>query len=530
MLSKQDIIVIFAVIAISWILRLCLWPLILRRHAQKDARSALARAREAYGLISIDPSAHGGISVNSGDLVGAPNNTTFTGSEPIDSDDVPLLLHPGGGRGGGGGGGGGGVGYNNHLYTYEGDDHDNDGKDNDADEDHYDTHIGPATHGATAPAPPVPLCHICEEEKATKYCAQCTMTKLLCDGCHASSHKFVKKQGHASVPIQEHLASGPAHAPSSTLDTSDDDDDDDDDEEDHYAFGPSTPGAIAPPSSYLTAVAIAKKKKKQRRKKLSKFVAPTISLGKSMLAAKGLDVLLGIDPNTYMHVKDKVAVILKEFAKNGTDEDKENLKTLLDGTFINPEEPDAQQMTFEELMACDTMQASGLEGYHILALRLYTTSSYRSINNPMRQSPPVLPHPFGATLYYISDALSKLREVQGRDPAMRNETLVFWRGMKDLQITDDFLQTGGSEMACMSTTSSREVAEDFAWSKSPLLFKFVSNSFMSHGADISWLSVYPNEKEVLYPPLTYLRPIRITEETIATTVYKVVEVEPVFPK
>lgn len=181
-------------------------------------------------------------------------------------------------------------------------------------------------------------------------------------------------------------------------------------------------------------------------------------------------------------------------------------------------------------MMCDAVQDAGLERHHVLALRLYTTSTYRSINNPMRQSPPVLPHPFAATLYYISDALSKLREVQGKDAAMRNETLVFWRGMKDLQITDEFLRTGGSEMACMSTTSSREVAEDFARSKSPLLFKFVSNSFMSHGADISFLSVYPSEKEVLYPPLTYLRPIRMYKEAIGTTVYQVVEVEPVFPK
>ena len=71
---------------------------------------------------------------------------------------------------------------------------------------------------------------------------------------------------------------------------------------------------------------------------------------------------------------------------------------------------------------------------------------------------------------------------------------------------------------------------EFALSKSPLLFKFVSNSFMSHGADISFLSVYPGEKEVLYPPLTYLRPIKVSEETIGATVYKIVEVEPVFPK
>lgn len=52
----------------------------------------------------------------------------------------------------------------------------------------------------------------------------------------------------------------------------------------------------------------------------------------------------------------------------------------------------------------------------------------------------------------------------------------------------------------------------------------------SHGADISFLSVYPGEKEVLYPPLTYFRPIRLYKETIGGTEYQVAEVEPVFPK
>ena len=299
-----------------------------------------------------------------------------------------------------------------------------------------------------------------------------------------------------------------------------------------------------PPSETLTPTAVrtnvTMQKKQRRDNQLSKFVAPTISLGKSTLAAKGLDVLLGIDPKTYMHVKRKVKVMLKEFAKHGTDEDNRNLRTLIDGTYKHPpngdgspltqEEIRGQSITLDELMACSIVQDAGLERHHVLALRLYTTSTYSSINNPMRQSPPVLPHPFAATLYYISDALSKLREVQGKDPALRNETLVFWRGMKNLQMADEFMRTGGSEMACMSTTSSREVAEDFALSKCPLLFKFVSKSFMSHGADIGFLSVYPSEKEVLFPPLTYLRPVRITQETIGTTVYTVVEVEPVFPK
>ena len=38
----------------------------------------------------------------------------------------------------------------------------------------------------------------------------------------------------------------------------------------------------------------------------------------------------------------------------------------------------------------------------------------------------------------------------------------------------------------------------------------VSDDFMSCGADVSWLSVYPAEAEVLYPPLTYLRYVKST--------------------
>ena len=50
-----------------------------------------------------------------------------------------------------------------------------------------------------------------------------------------------------------------------------------------------------------------------------------------------------------------------------------------------------------------------------------------------------------------------------------------------------------------------------------------------HGADIGFLSVYPGEKEVLYPPLTYLQVVagRTPKQmTLGGAVYTVVEVEP----
>ena len=38
-----------------------------------------------------------------------------------------------------------------------------------------------------------------------------------------------------------------------------------------------------------------------------------------------------------------------------------------------------------------------------------------------------------------------------------------------------------------------------------LLFKIVAPNFMSTGAELQWLSAFPSEAEMLFPPLTYLQ-------------------------
>ena len=65
-------------------------------------------------------------------------------------------------------------------------------------------------------------------------------------------------------------------------------------------------------------------------------------------------------------------------------------------------------------------------------------------------------------------------------------------------------------------------------SQLPLIFKFETKDFTSRVADIAFLSVYPNEQEALYPPLTYLRPVGAKKETIGSQQALVVTVEPVF--
>ena len=50
------------------------------------------------------------------------------------------------------------------------------------------------------------------------------------------------------------------------------------------------------------------------------------------------------------------------------------------------------------------------------------------------------------------------------------------------------------------------VAVRYSLSQQSLLFKVTVPDFMTMGADVQWLSAFPSEREILYPPLTYLKP------------------------
>lgn len=50
------------------------------------------------------------------------------------------------------------------------------------------------------------------------------------------------------------------------------------------------------------------------------------------------------------------------------------------------------------------------------------------------------------------------------------------------------------------------VAIKYSASQASLLLKLRTTSFMDRGAEIAFLSAFPGEREVLYPPLTYLKP------------------------
>ena len=158
---------------------------------------------------------------------------------------------------------------------------------------------------------------------------------------------------------------------------------------------------------------------------------------------------------------------------------------------------------------------------HVLALRMYTSSSYPCFNRPLRERQK--PHPFAMAVYYLADGLKKLRAVAAQiDPAGFTQEVVLWRGMQDLTLDqDEFTSKGGTELAPMSTSRSKSVAFKYAASQYPLVFKYLARS-MQRGCSIKYLSLYPKEEEYLSPPLTYLLPERVYQEQG----YKVVEVAP----
>lgn len=215
--------------------------------------------------------------------------------------------------------------------------------------------------------------------------------------------------------------------------------------------------------------------------------------------------------------------VVREVSQHGTDDDKDFLQQILDGTL---EDKDGNCKTLDEILAHPSAQRAELKRHHVLALRLYTTPFFERINDPLRKEQH--PHPFAATVLFIADGIEKLRTIHA-DGADANVLRVFWRGLKDLDVDAAFMQKGGTELACLSATASPEVAAGFANSTTPLLVKVESRHFMNRGADIAFLSTYPKESEFIYPPLTYLVPKKKQKEIVGGLESMVVTVEPVFP-
>ena len=166
-------------------------------------------------------------------------------------------------------------------------------------------------------------------------------------------------------------------------------------------------------------------------------------------------------------------------------------------------------MTFQDFMKADEAMEAKLTEGEVAGLRFYTSHSFGCINEPLRHSDRLDPHPLPAIATNIQNGLKKLRSL-GAEEKGAMETVMLWRGFRDTQSTDIFMEAGGTELAPMSTTTDVGVAVAYAVRNSQtgrsLLFRIVTENNLQRGADLRWLSMFPGEAETLYPPLTYLQP------------------------
>jgi hypothetical protein len=267
-----------------------------------------------------------------------------------------------------------------------------------------------------------------------------------------------------------------------------------------------------------------------------KFTVSKLLTGRAVHSAHGVAEYMGIDSKQEATLLLRgVAAIREEFRSNGTKEQLAIVEYILDQPAKEEEERSNDGhntatrdkghtgMYLKDFLAFGDAVTAKLEEADIAALRIYTSQAFRCINDPLRSGEK--PHPFAATTLFLSKGLKKLRSVNATNTRVQKEE-VFWRGMKNLELTEDFKKLGGTELGCMSTSTSMDIVAGYAKSEQPLVFRLVSDSFMTCGIDISWLSIYPNEAEVLYPPLTFLQ--YLGQRPIKNSRGIVVDVKPSF--
>lgn len=265
----------------------------------------------------------------------------------------------------------------------------------------------------------------------------------------------------------------------------------------------------------------------------SKFVTvpAAITVGRPEDAALGLNNYMRVgDDEVARRRLDGIDAVQREFDEHGTESDRECLRYCryeragsspklfpnspyprdCDASGVLPErcisdDQGTRGMTLAEFMQHPSSRRARLTEAQVLALRVYTTAAFELLNSPLRDLTRREPHGFPVTLTLIKEAIGKLRAVEA--PTVSGERAFdLFRGMRNVVTTDEFILQGGTELSPMSTTSELSVALQYCGEENGLLFVLHTDSFMARGADIAYLSCFPNEAEYLFPPLTYLRP------------------------
>jgi hypothetical protein len=179
-------------------------------------------------------------------------------------------------------------------------------------------------------------------------------------------------------------------------------------------------------------------------------------------AAKGPKQLLNVPDDHHELFQrgrlDSVAVIEKEVRELGNRDVSEQLHYILRLPASLEQFPCGMRdqghegMVLQDFVEHKHSKTAKLEEAEVVALRLFTTSAFRHINNPLRDQARISsgePHPLPVTVMLIIRGIRKLRVIGATgDEATRSMAL--WRGMRNVRPTDMFAKNGGTEV-CVDT-------------------------------------------------------------------------------
>ena len=127
---------------------------------------------------------------------------------------------------------------------------------------------------------------------------------------------------------------------------------------------------------------------------------------------------------------------------------------------------------------------------------------------------------FVTTLHCINSGVIKLSRLQPK--------CTVYRGINGMKLRRSFVKPdvfgvrSGVEFGFMSTSLERSVAEAYSKGKntdSPSLILEMQMGMVSRGAFLGWLSQYPDESEILLPPLTGLEVTAFKSDDVGTLVF-----------